>query len=129
MYNERVESISYDEFVEIAENTLAEMPDELAELLDNVAIVVEDWPEDPAQIERDYGSQTLYVLYEGVPLTERDSGYHAVLPDRITIFRGPLQRDFGSQQELGEQIRITVIHEVAHHFGFDEERLWELGWG
>ena len=129
MYNERVKNISYDEFVEIAENTLAEMPDELAELLDNVAIVVEDWPEDPAQIERDYGSETLYGLYEGVPLTERDSGYHAVLPDRITIFRGPSQRDFASQQELEEQIRITVIHEVAHHFGFDEDRLWELGWG
>ncbi len=124
-----MESISYDEFVEIAENTLAEMPDELAELLDNVAILVEDWPEDPEQIESDYGSETLYGLYEGVPLTERDSGYHAVLPDRITIFRGPLQRDFGSQQELEEQIRITVIHEVAHHFGFDEDRLWELGWG
>ena len=119
-----MESISYDEFVEIAENTLAEMPDELAELLDNVAILV-----DPEQIESDYGSETLYGLYEGVPLTERDSGYHAVLPDRITIFRGPLQRDFGSQQELEEQIRITVIHEVAHHFGFDEDRLWELGWG
>ena len=124
-----MESISYDEFVEIAENTLAEMPDELAELLDNVAIVVEDWPEDPEQIERDYGAETLYGLYEGVPLTERDSGYHAVLPDRISIFRGPLQRDFGSQKELEEQIRITVIHEVAHHFGFDEDRLWELGWG
>lgn len=129
MYNGPVESIGYDEFVEIAENTLAEMPDELAELLDNVAIVVEEWPEDPAQTEHDYGSETLYGLYEGVPLTERDSGYHAVLPDKITIFRGPLQRDFGSQQELEQQIRITVIHEIAHHFGFDEERLWELGWG
>lgn len=124
MYNVRVNEIGYDEFVELAESTLAEMPDELAELLDNVAIVVDEWPENPSA----YGSDTLYGLYEGVPLTERDSSYNAVLPDKITIFRGPLQRDFTTQDELEEQIKITVIHEVAHHFGFDEERLRELGW-
>lgn len=128
MYNDFVESVSYDEFVELAERSLAEMPDELADLLDNIAIVVEDWPEDPEQVSRDYGTDTLYGLYEGVPLTERDSGYNAVLPDRISIFRGPLQRDFTSREALEEQIKITVIHEVAHHFGFDEERLRELGW-
>jgi predicted Zn-dependent protease with MMP-like domain len=116
--------IGYEEFVELAERSLAELPPELADMLDNVAIVVDEWPENASG----YGSDTLYGLYEGVPLTERDSGYNSVLPDRITIYRGPLQRDFGSG-ELDEQIRITVIHEVAHHFGFDEERLRELGWG
>jgi predicted Zn-dependent protease with MMP-like domain len=70
----------------------------------------------------------LYGLYEGVPLTERGGSYYGVLPDRITIFRGPLQRDFGAG-ELEEQVRITVVHEIAHFFGFDEERLEELGWG
>lgn len=120
-----MESISYDEFLELAERSLAELPDDLAELLDNIAIVVDEWPEDASA----YGSDTLYGLYEGVPLTERDSGYNAALPDRITIFRGPLQRDFGERGELEEQVRITVIHEVAHHFGFDEDRLRELGWG
>jgi len=125
VYNIRVNGIGYDEFVEIAEDSLAELPDDLAELLDNVAIVVDEWPGG----DSGYGSDTLYGLYEGTPLTERDSSYNAVLPDRITIFRGPLQRDFGDQAELEEQIRITVIHEVAHHFGFDEDRLRELGWG
>lgn len=124
MYNICVNGIGYDEFVEIAETTLAELPDELAGLLDNVAIVVDEWPEDASP----YASNTMYGLYEGVPLTERDSGYNAMLPDRITIFRGPLQRDFATQGELEEQIRITIFHELAHHFGFDEERLRELGW-
>lgn len=117
--------ITYDEFLEIAEGSLAELPQEIADLLDNVAIVIEDWPEASSA----YGSETLYGLYEGVPLTERDSGYNAVLPDRITIYRGPLQRDFESGGDLEEQIRITVIHEVAHHFGFDEDQLKDLGWG
>ena len=125
MYNVPVNGIGYDEFVEFAERALAELPEDLAELLDNVAIVVEEWPENASA----YGSDTLYGLYEGVPLTQRDSGYNAMLPDRITIFRGPLQRDFASGDELEEQIKITVIHEIAHHFGFDEERLQELGWG
>ena len=115
--------ITYDEFLELAESSLAELPEELAELLDNVAIVVDDWPEESSA----YGSDTMYGLYEGVPLTERDSGYNAVLPDKITIYRGPLQRDFSARSELEKQVRITVIHEVAHHFGFDEERLRDLG--
>jgi predicted Zn-dependent protease with MMP-like domain len=119
-----IKGIGYDEFVELAERSLEELPKELADLLDNVAIVVDDWPENASR----YGSDTLYGLYEGVPLTERGSGYNAVLPDRITIYRGPLQRDFSAGQ-LEAQIRITVIHEVAHHFGFDEKRLRELGWG
>lgn len=121
----RVNEIGYDEFVELAESSLAELPDGLAELLDNVTIVVDDWPEKASA----YGSETLYGLYEGVPLTQRDSGYNAVLPDRITIFRGPLQRDFVTRADLEEQIKVTIIHEIAHHFGFGEERLRELGWG
>lgn len=124
MYNVPVNGVGYDEFVELAERALAELPEELAELLDNVAIVVEEWPENASS----YSSDTLYGLYEGVPLTQRDTGYNAMLPDRITIFRRPLQRDFASGDELEEQIKITVIHEIAHHFGFGEERLKELGW-
>jgi predicted Zn-dependent protease with MMP-like domain len=61
-------------------------------------------------------------------LTERGAGYYGFLPDKITIFRGPLERDFATQA-LAEQVRITVVHEIAHYFGFDEERLEELGWG
>jgi predicted Zn-dependent protease with MMP-like domain len=116
------------DFYEQVERALEGLPPELSALLDNVAIVVEDWPEDPAPFVSDDPADTLYGLYEGVPLTERGAGYYAVLPDKITIFRGPLERDF-SREELEEQIQVTVVHEIAHHFGFGEERLEELGWG
>ena len=116
------------DFYELVERALEGLPPELSSLLDNVAIVVDDWPEYSTPLVADDLDDTLYGLYEGVPLTQRGAGYHGALPDRITIFRGPLERDF-SQDELEEQIRITVVHEIAHHFGFDEERLGELGWG
>lgn len=107
------------------ENAVEGLPPELASLIDNVAILVEDWPERSEPLA-DGG--TLYGLYEGVPLTRRGMGYHGALPDRITIFRGPLERDF-PPEELEEQVRVTVVHEVAHHFGFDDGQLDELGWG
>ena len=124
------------DFYELVERALEGLPPELSELLDNVAIVVDDWPDLSSPLVPDLSSplvpnaknDTLYGLYEGVPLTERGAGYYGMLPDKITIFRGPLERDFW-YEELEEQIRITVIHEVAHHFGFDEDRLEELGWG
>ena len=116
------------DFYELVERALEGLPPELAKLLDNVAIVVDDWPDySTPLVNRDYGD-TLYGLYEGVPLTERGAGYYGMLPDKITIFRGPLERDF-RRAELEEQIRITVVHEIAHHFGIDEDRLEELGWG
>jgi predicted Zn-dependent protease with MMP-like domain len=116
------------DFHELVERALEGLPPELSELLDNVAIVVDDWPGYSTPLVADGPEDSLYGLYEGVPLTERGAGYHGTLPDKITIFRGPLERDF-TQEELEEQIRITVVHEIAHHFGIDEERLEELGWG
>ena len=117
------------DFYELVEEALDGLPPELAELLDNLAIVVEDWPEYSSTLAHaDDGEDTLYGLYEGVPLSERAAGYYGVLPDKITIFRGPLERDF-DRDELEEQIRVTVVHEIAHHFGFDEDRIEELGWG
>ncbi len=123
----RVKSDNQD-FYELVERALEGLPPELAELLDNVAIVVEDWPEYSTPLVAGEDEDTLYGLYEGVPLTERAAGYYGVLPDKITIFRGPLERDF-PREELEEQVRITVVHEIAHHFGFDEDYLEELGWG
>ncbi|WP_341472721.1 metallopeptidase family protein [Actinomyces wuliandei] len=76
-----------------------------------------------------HGPPTLLGLYLGVPLTERDEGWSLVLPDRILIFRGPLQRWCSTREQLVDEIAITVIHEVAHHFGIDDARLHELGWG
>jgi predicted Zn-dependent protease with MMP-like domain len=116
------------DFYELVERALDGLPPELSSLLDNVTIVVEDWPERSTQTDSGGPGETLYGLYEGVPLTERGDSYYGVLPDRITIFRGPLERDF-RDHELEEQVRITVVHEIAHFFGFGEERLEELGWG
>jgi predicted Zn-dependent protease with MMP-like domain len=116
------------DFYKLVERALEGLPSELSRLLDNVAIVVEDWPAFSTPLVSGGPEETLYGLYEGVPLTERGAGYYGFLPDKITIFRGPLERDFATQ-ELEEQVRITVVHEIAHYFGFDEERLEELGWG
>ncbi len=88
--------------------------------MSNVEIVVEEEnAEDP----------DLYGLYLGIPLTERDTGYAGALPDKIAIYRLPLVEEFGDDPEvLEDEIRITVLHEIAHHFGVDEDRLTELGW-
>jgi len=116
------------DFYELVERALDGLPPELARLLDNVAIVIDDWPDYSTPLVSDGPGETLYGLYEGIPLTERGAGYYGVLPDKITIFRGPLERDFETG-ELEEQVRITVVHEVAHYFGFDEVSLEEMGWG
>ena len=116
------------DFYALVERALEGLPPELSALLDNVAIVVDDWPEYSTPLVSDDFDNTLYGLYEGVPLTQRGASYYGALPDKITIFRGPLERDF-SQDELEEQIQVTVVHEIAHHFGFDDDRLEELGWG
>jgi predicted Zn-dependent protease with MMP-like domain len=116
------------DFYELVERALDGLPPELSRLLDNVAIVVDEWPDYSTPLVSGGPAETLYGLYEGVPLTERGAGYYGVLPDKITIFRGPLERDFETT-ELEEQVRITVVHEIAHYFGFDEDRLEELGWG
>ena len=115
-------------FYEMVERALEGLPPELSALLDNVAIVVDERPDFSTPLVVEDPENTLYGLYEGVPLTERGWGYSGVLPDKITIFREPLERDF-EPDELEEQVRITVVHEIAHYFGFDEDRLEELGWG
>ena len=116
------------DFYELVERAVEGLPPELSRLLDNVAIVVDEWPDYSTTLVTEDAADTLYGLYEGVPLTERGAGYYGRLPDKITIFRGPLEQDF-RRAELEKQIRITVVHEIAHHFGIDEDRLEELGWG
>jgi len=97
---------------------LDSIPPDLARLIDNVAILVEDEAPEPR----------LLGLYEGIPLTERDTHYAGVLPDRITLYRLPICRTCSSEAAVVEQVRVTVVHEVAHHFGIDDDRLDELGW-
>lgn len=111
-----------DDFdAEVAE-ALDRVPPELLALLDNVVVLVED---EPPTDEPD-----LLGLYEGTPLTERGEAWAAgALPDRVLIFRGPLTRMCEDREDLREEIAITVVHEIAHHFGIDDARLHDLGWG
>jgi predicted Zn-dependent protease with MMP-like domain len=107
-------------FEEHVRRALDSLPPHLASALENVAVVVEDENrEDP----------DLFGLYHGIPLTERGSQYSGELPDRISIYRLPLEDEFGHDPaELEKEIRITVLHELAHYFGIDEGRLSELGY-
>lgn len=102
------------------------LPNDVRSLMVNVEIVVEDEPTDEQRGDADDGP---FGLYEGIPLTERSaSSYGLTLPDKITIFRGPLERATSSPSELFEEVRATVIHEIGHHFGMDEAKIAELGY-
>ncbi|HEY7717671.1 MAG TPA: metallopeptidase family protein [Pedococcus sp.] len=114
--------MSAAEFEAAVGDALDEVPADLMALLDNVVFLVEDEP--PAD------DPDLLGIYDGVPLTERgDAWASGSLPDRITIYRGPLTRMCEDRDELLDEIAITVVHEIAHHFGIDDDRLHELGWG
>ncbi|SDD63022.1 metallopeptidase family protein [Auraticoccus monumenti] len=109
-----------EEFDRLVEEALARVPAELAALVDNCVFVVED--DAPAE------EPGLLGLYDGVPLTERDTGYGAVLPDRVVVFMNPTLAICETHEEVVEEVGITVVHEIAHHFGIDDARLHELGW-
>ena len=114
----RVIEIAPGRFEEMVADALDGLPDELGRLMRNVAVVVEHGP----------GPDGLLGLYEGIPLTSRSTQYAGVLPDRITIYRRAICAICWSEWEVRDQVRKTVIHEVAHHFGISDERLDELGW-
>lgn len=114
-------------FEELVSEAIDMIPDELADAMDNVAVVVEDWPSPDQLVDAEHG--TLLGLYQGVSLTERGPlSYSLAAPDRISVFRGPLCQLATDEDDLAEQIAVTVVHEIAHHFGIDDERLDELGW-
>jgi predicted Zn-dependent protease with MMP-like domain len=100
------------------------LPDRIHDELDNVEIVVED---EPRSRHLDGASDELFGLYLGTPLSERGGWYTLTVPDVITLFRGPLERAFPNSGELKSQVRITLLHEIAHHLGIDEEDVAELG--
>jgi predicted Zn-dependent protease with MMP-like domain len=107
-------------FEELVGDALDQIPRQFMSAMNNVVVLVEDVdPENPY----------LLGLYHGVALTERTSHYGMVLPDRITIFRLPILRICQTEDDVVRQVGITVIHEIAHHFGIDDETLHELGWG
>lgn len=112
--------MSPERFEELVGDALDLIPPGLAQAIDNVVILVEDrHPDEP----------DLLGLYEGIALTERDTTYAGALPDTITIYREPLLEMCADENDVVEEVSITVIHEIAHHFGIDDDRLHELGWG
>jgi predicted Zn-dependent protease with MMP-like domain len=116
--NERVIDIEPGRFEEMVATALDSLPAELGRLMSNVAVTV----------EHDPGPPGLLGLYEGIPLTSRTTQYAGVLPDRITIYRQAICAICRTEDEVADEVRRTVIHEVAHHFGIDDDRLDELGW-
>ena len=119
--------VSREEFEALVEQALEQLPEQFKEALDNVAVMVEEEPSDedlegvgidPDDPERD----ELFGLYQGTPITERDSFYSA-LPDRVLIYRGPILRECESRREVLREIRDTVQHELGHYFGLEEEEL------
>lgn len=123
--NGLVLEMTREDFEQLVAEALDRVPPELTRLMDNVAVFVEDEPppEDPE----------LLGLYEGTPLTERGEWYAGVLPDRISLYMGPTlrmcDREGGGRELVVAEVAVTVVHEIAHHFGIDDERLHELGYG
>jgi predicted Zn-dependent protease with MMP-like domain len=116
------------EFERLVREALEMIPKEFLDHMDNVQLIIEEEPSDELRADLSIpDDETLFGLYDGVPLTERTSD-DATLPDRITIFRGPLLDEFPKPDRLRREVARTVIHEIAHHFGIDEDRLAELGW-
>ncbi len=110
--------IAPERFEEMVGTALDGLPEEFGEIMRNVAVVVEHNP----------GPRGLLGLYQGIPLTKRTSYYAGVLPDKITIYQQAICAICFTESQVAEQVRKTVIHEIAHHFGIGDERLRELGW-
>jgi predicted Zn-dependent protease with MMP-like domain len=119
--------ISRREFEQLVTRALRRLPRKFRDRLENIAVVVEDWADDDTLDEMGIEPpDTLYGLYRGTDLTRRDTAYGNVLPDVIAIYQGPIQEDCESVEEMEELVRDTVVHEVGHYFGLDDERLAEL---
>jgi predicted Zn-dependent protease with MMP-like domain len=112
--------MSRERFEELVGDALDEVPQELLDLMSNVVVLVEDEPP--------RGEPELLGVYEGHALTSRGWDYSGVLPDRIVIYRRPILRICDDDDDVIDEVAITVVHEIAHHFGIDDERLHELGW-
>ncbi len=107
-------------FEELVSDALDELPPELTRAMDNVVVLVGD---------RNSEEPSLLGLYEGIALTERTSQYGGVLPDRITVYQDALLDVCSTEDEVTREVAVTVVHEIAHHFGIDEQTLHDLGWG
>jgi predicted Zn-dependent protease with MMP-like domain len=119
--------LTREQFEILVERALRRLPKPFKAKLANIAVVVEDWADD--ETLADVGIEppdTLYGLYRGVDLTRRDSSYGNVLPDTITIYQGPIEEDCESADEMADVVRETVMHEIGHYFGLDDDQLHEI---
>jgi predicted Zn-dependent protease with MMP-like domain len=115
------------EFEGLVERALRRLPREFRERLANIAVVVEDWPDDRTLAEMGIEPpDTLYGLYQGIDLTHRDSSYGNVLPDTVTIYQGPIEEDCADQAEMAQLVRETVVHEIGHFFGLDDDTMHQI---
>lgn len=116
--------MTHSEFEALVERALRTLPRRFKERIANVAIVVEDWADDETLRELDIEPpDTLYGLYRGIDLTHRDTSYGNVLPDTIHIYQGPIEEDCADAGEMAELVRDTVIHEIGHYFGLDDDTM------
>ncbi|HEV2055561.1 MAG TPA: metallopeptidase family protein [Methylomirabilota bacterium] len=116
--------MTHSEFEALVERALRTLPRRFKEKIANVAIVVEDWADDETLRELDIEPpETLYGLYRGIDLTHRDTSYGNVLPDTIHIYQGPIEEDCADAAEMAELVRDTVIHEIGHYFGLDDDTM------
>src|SRR5512140_556697 len=113
-------------FEKLVEQSLQRLPKKFLEALKNIAIEVEDEPEEDILTDMGIEDGALYGLYQGTPLTEREWNYGNALPDRIVIYQGPIERDARSNEEIEEIVLDTVVHEIGHYFGFDDETLYGI---
>lgn len=121
-------ALSRKAFEKLVADALDDLPQELAGRMRNVELVIEDRPDRDTAAELDGDPRDLLGLYRGIPLTERGNDYSGVLPDRIALYQRNIERAADSVGDVREVVRRTVIHEIAHHFGIDDDRLEELGW-
>ena len=118
------------QFEALVERALRRLPKGFKDKLANIAVVVEAWADDATLAEMGIEPpDTLYGLYRGVDLTNRDSNYGNVLPDTVTIYQGPIEEDCADEEEMAELVRDTVIHEVGHYFGLDDETMERIEGG
>jgi predicted Zn-dependent protease with MMP-like domain len=120
--------LTENDFEQLVVDVLDSLPESLLNMIDNVDVVIEPRPTRDQLDSVGISDGSLFGLYEGIPLTMRDSGYSIVAPDKITIFQRVIEQACSNKDEIADQVRTTVIHEVAHHFGIGEDKLDELGW-
>jgi predicted Zn-dependent protease with MMP-like domain len=119
--------LTEDEFKEVVAQAMDSLPDEFKAKLENIEVVVEDFP--PPEVKRDFPRNRLILgLYQGVPHTRRTTHYGLVMPDKISLYKRNIERVSASREQAYRQIRKTLLHEIGHHFSLSDEDLWDIGW-